>query len=203
MLKSEIEKSYQWMIQSASLVDGLDIDSSERNCSATSLFHLCIEHQQAVHTLANNGLIGSAFALLRPQFEAYIRGVWYFRCASDVNVIEFIKGAEPPRIKQLLSDIERLSDFDSQSLDATKKAVWGILNDFTHGGTVQVRARMTENEIVSCYKIEHIVGMMYWSAILSFMGYLGMASIANNDLLANNLREQFHLIYSVDLTLTK
>ncbi len=199
-LQSAIEKSERWMVRSSSLVDGLEFASSDRSRVAASLFHLCTEHQQAVHTLTNNGLLGSAFALMRPQFEAYVRGVWYHRCASDSELNSFVKGAQPPKISALLNDIETLSDFDSQSLLETKRAVWDVLNDFTHGGSVQVRARIKANEIDRNYKSEHIIGMLRWSSVLSFMGYVGMATIAESDVLANNLLDNFHSIYSGDLT---
>ncbi len=188
------------MVRSSNLVDGLDISSATQSRVAAALFHLCTEHQQAVHTLANHGLIGSAFAILRPQFEAYVRGVWYHRCATDDQLNAFIKGAEPPRIRQLLSDIAKIADFNSESLIATKTSVWGVLNDFTHGGSIQVRARLTPIEIARNYKTEHIIGLLRWSSILSFMGYVGMASIAENDLLAKNLRDSFHSIYAVDIS---
>lgn len=199
-LERAIEQSEQWMVRSSTLADGLDISSATQIRVAAALFHLCTEHQQAVHTLANHGLMGSAFAILRPQFEAYVRGVWYHRCATDDQLDAFIKGAEPPRIGQLLSDIAKIADFNSESLIATKTGIWGVLNDFTHGGSVQVRARLTPTEIARNYKTEHIVGMLRWSSILSFMGYVGMASIAENDLLANNLRDCFHSIYAGDIS---
>ncbi|MEK6788614.1 MAG: hypothetical protein AABY68_06655 [Pseudomonadota bacterium] len=199
-LERAIEQSEQWMVRSSNLVDGLDISSATQSRVAAALFHLCTEHQQAVHTLANHGLIGSAFAILRPQFEAYVRGVWYHRCATDDQLNAFIKGAEPPRIRQLLSDIAKIADFNSESLIATKTSVWGVLNDFTHGGSIQVRARLTPIEIARNYKTEHIIGLLRWSSILSFMGYVGMASIAENDLLAKNLRDSFHSIYAVDIS---
>lgn len=199
-LQSAIEKSEQWMVRSSSLVDGLEIDPSVRSRVAASLFHLCTEHQQAVHTLTNHGLLGSAFALMRPQFEAYVRGVWYHRCAPDSKLNSFIKGAEPPKISALLHDIGILPDFDNQSHLEIKRAVWGVLNDFTHGGSFQVRARITANEIDKNYKSEHIVGMLRWSSVLSFMGYVGMVAIADNDVLANNLLDGFYSIYAGDLT---
>ncbi|MCC8996068.1 MAG: hypothetical protein LM517_03205 [Nitrosomonas sp.] len=198
-LERAIEQSEQWMIRSSNLADGLDISSATQIRVAAALFHLCTEHQQAVHTLANHGLMGSAFALLRPQFEAYVRGVWYHRCATDDQLDVFIKGAESPRIDQLLSDIAKIADFNGESLIATKTGIWGVLNDFTHGGSVQVRARLAPTEIARNYKTEHIVGMLRWSSILSFMGYVGMASIAENDLLANKLRDCFHSIYAGDI----
>jgi hypothetical protein len=197
-LERAIKQSELWMVRSSNLADGLDISSAPNCRVGAALFHLCTEHQHAVHTLVNHGLIGSAFALLRPQFEAYVRGVWYHRCATDEQLNAFIEGAAPPKIGHLLSDIAELTDFNSDSLIATKKGVWEVLNDFTHGGSVQVRARLTPIEIARNYKTEHIVSMLRWSSILSFLGYVGMASIAANDPLANQLRDSLHSIYAGD-----
>lgn len=198
-LDRAIKQSEQWMVRSSTLVDGLDISSTPQRRVAAALFHLCTEHQQAVHTLTNHGLIGSAFALLRPQFEAYVRGVWYHRCATDAQLNAFITGAEPPKIGPLLFDIRKIADFNSESLIATKTKVWRVLNEFTHGGSVQVRARITPVEIRQNYKAIHIADMLRWSSILSLLGYVGMAAIAENDLLANSLRECFQSIYADDV----
>jgi len=198
-LQSAIEKSEQWMLQSSPLIDGLDIGPSVRNRVAASLFLLCTEHQQAVHVLTDQELHGSAFTLMRPQFEAYIRGVWYHQCATDAQLDSFVKGAEAPKIHELLTDIGKLPDFDSQDLTETKQAIWGLLNDFTHGGSFQVRARITTNEIRRNYKSEHVVGMLGWSSMLSYMGYVGMVAIAKNDVLANKLRGILHSIYAGEI----
>lgn len=197
-LQAAIEQSELWMIASSSLADGLEIDSSIRNRTAASLFHICTEHQQAIHVLISSGLSGSAFALMRPQFEAYTRGAWYQHVASDSKIAAFIRGGEPPKIALMLSDLESISNFDYQLLQDTKKSVWGILNNFTHGGSIQVNARMTATEITRSYQLKHIVAMLRWSATLSYLGFIGMTTIASNEKLALELREKFLLIYAGD-----
>lgn len=52
---------------------------------AVALHHLCIEHRAAGHVLVDSDVRGSAFALYRPQFEAYVRANWYFDCASEIK----------------------------------------------------------------------------------------------------------------------
>lgn len=99
-LQSAIEKSEQWMIKASLMCDGIEIDSSARCRIPATLFHLCVEHQQGIYTLTKEELLGSAFALLRPQFEAYVRGVWYHHCASESKLDSFLKGSEPPKINE-------------------------------------------------------------------------------------------------------
>jgi hypothetical protein len=66
----------------------------------------CIEHHQAAHVLVDNDVRGSAFALYRPQFEAYTRAHWYFACASDAKLEEFVHGGEPPGMRKLADDLQ-------------------------------------------------------------------------------------------------
>ena len=108
----------------------------------------------------------------------------------------FFKGLEPPKINALLSGIGGIPHFDYKVLLETNKSIWTVLNDFTHGGSVQVRAQMTADEIVKNYKIDHVVGMLHWSSMLSLMGYVGMANIAKDVSLANNLINCIHSIYA-------
>jgi hypothetical protein len=201
-LQDAILKSEKWKINSSSMTDGIVIDSSARCRVPATLFHLSVEHQQSIHILITEKLYGSASALLRPQFEAYVRGIWYHHCASNSKLRSFLKGAEPPRISEMLTDIGKIPNFDYQILLETKQSVWSVLNEFTHGGSVQARARMTGHEIVSNYSTEHIVGMLRWSSTLSLMGYIGMANVAKNIPLANSLIDSMHSIYADAATTT-
>lgn len=140
-LESAIERSRRWMVECSELVDGQNFETTSRLRVACSLLHLCIEHQMAIHTLVDHGVIGPAFALIRLQFESYVRGVWFHRCATDPVIASFLGGAEPPKIDILIRDIESIPTFDEGLLSATKKQNWRNLNDFTHGGTIQVKAR--------------------------------------------------------------
>jgi hypothetical protein len=183
------------MILSSELACEVEIPSFDRSRIASALYQLCVEHQQGVHTLTEHALYGSAFALLRPQLEGYIRGLWFHRCATEHQVVSLMKGAEPPKIRTLLLEIQRIPDYDSKSLIETKTAVWGVLNDLTHGGGAQVKARLTTEGVESNYKLEHVVGMLRWSSVLSLMGYVGVASIAEHEDLAGKLRDGFQSVY--------
>lgn len=163
---------------------------------AVSLLHLCIEHQTAVHTLVDHGVIGSAFALLRPQFESYVRGVWYHRCATDAQVASFFGGAEPPKISPLIEAIERLPGFDDGVLTLIKKGTWRELNDFTQGGTIQVKARNSRDEVASNWKREHIIGLLESAVVFSKLGAVGIAAAVEDNRPAQELQAGYQCIYA-------
>ena len=194
-LERALERSDQWMRECASLVNGASFDTTNRLRVAVSLLHLCIEHQTGIHSLVNLGVIGSAFALLRPQLEAYVRGIWYHRCATDQQVTAFLGGAEPPKIGALIGALQTLDGFDAVLLNDLKKKVWRNLNDFTHGGTIQVKARISMNEIASNYKYEHIAGLLASAATFSLLAGVGLAAAIGSESLAQGLYAAYHRIY--------
>lgn len=185
-----LAKSESWMIRCASIIDGVSFATTKRNRVATSLYHLCIEHHTGIHTLVDNNVYGSAFALFRPQFEAFVRGAWYHRCASDKQIEKFLNGGEPPRIKDQIDSLEALDGFSGGYLKGIKDKALNNLNDFAHGGAIQVKARNTRDEVVSCYKAEHVTVIVTASVTLSVLAAVGISAVAGDDVLANKLWEE-------------
>lgn len=194
-LDTALAQSKQWMTEGVSLTDGITFKTTNRLRVAVALLHLSLEHQTGIHSLVNLGVIGSAFALFRPQFEAYVRGVWYHHCATDAQVSSFIDGEQPPKINVLIEEIEKLEAFDKKQLSSTKSQLWSNLNDFTHGGTTQVKARFTVDEITQNYKEEDIANLLTASASLSLGAGVALAAAVGTDALAHQLLSTFQRVY--------
>lgn len=194
-LDTALTQSEQWMAERVSLTNGVTFETTNRLRVAVALLHLSLEHQTGIHSLVNIGVIGSAFALFRPQFETYVRGVWYHRCATDAQVCSFIGGEQPPKINVLIEDIEKLEAFDEKLLSSTKRQLWYNLNDFTHGGATQVKARCTVDEITQNYKEEHIANLLTASASLSLVAGIALAAAVGTEALAHQLHSTFRRIY--------
>jgi hypothetical protein len=192
---SAVEKSEAWMIKCAALIDGVSFSTADRARVSVSLHHLCIEHHTGIHTLVDQGVYGSAFALFRPQFEAYVRGAWYHFCALDSQVSKFLKGDDPPPINKQIADLEAAGGFDSGSLSRMKAQVWNNLNDFTHGGAIQVKARNTRDEVIQSYKPAHVDGLVTASSSLALLAGVGIAAVVADDALAVHLRDEYRSVY--------
>lgn len=106
---------------------------------------LSLEHAAGVHVLLRGGVNASAYALLRPQFEALVRGIWSLHAASE-RWIE--KLSEPltseserqanggPTLKVMLEQLNR-SDAPphiTEQLEQYRDAAWKAMNSYTHGG---------------------------------------------------------------------
>jgi hypothetical protein len=76
-----------------------------------------------------------------------------------------------------------------------KAQVWSNLNDFTHGGAIQVKARNSRDEIISNFKPHHVSGLLGSSATLSLLAGVAIASLASADVLANELRNAYRAVY--------
>lgn len=194
-LQASLENSERWMIQCATLVDGVSFSSTNRARVAITLHNLCIEHHTGIHTLTDNGVIGSALALFRPQFEAFIRGAWYHHCAEEQVIEKFIQGAEPPRMGVMIQQLGTKEAFDNGVLTRLKQQHWRNWNDFTHGGAIHVKARNSQDEIIPNYKPEHVASVLTSSATLSLLAGVDIASVAKREDLAVKLREEFRSVY--------
>jgi hypothetical protein len=84
----------EWLRQQ---VHEKQLPASARIRAAGGCFALAQEHHHAIVFLVEHHLLGSAFALVRIAFEAYVRGAWLSLCAADKFVDAFLRGEEPPK----------------------------------------------------------------------------------------------------------
>jgi hypothetical protein len=194
-LQAALERSHHWMVQCASLVDGVNFATSERARLAVSLHHHCIEHHAGIYILVENGVYGSAFALFRPQFEADIRGAWLHLCADELQITRFLAGADPLGMASLVRQLEAHDAFVEGSVSRMKEDFWRNLNDFTHGGAIQVKTRNTRNEVTQSYRPHHVAGLLDASATVSLLGGVGIAAVVRQDGLAVALRQAYGSVY--------
>jgi len=197
-LKNAIQKYVAWFNKCNELIDSVELKADERNRVVAALFHLSLEHHGSICLLVQNQHNGSAFALLRPQFEAYIRGLWFMKCATEGQLQSFIKDNEPPRINDLISEIEENPGYEEKGLSSLKEKVWGSLCGFTHGGYVQVSWRVTTEEITSDFSEEHLVKLVITSCALSLQAYIALALLVDRAELATSIKEVHQEIFGYE-----
>jgi hypothetical protein len=194
LLDNAIERSKRWMERSAALIDGVDFTASKRSRVAISLLHLSNEHHQGIHTLVQHGVIGSAFALLRPQFESFIRGAWFDQCASDDEISGFLEGKRRPKLDLLIAALEGTPAYAGSVLSEIMSSAGANFHDFTHGGVTQVKARITATEIRQAYDPAHICGLLDASVAIAYMASLAISTAAGTTELAGKLRDEIDWI---------
>lgn len=195
-LDQQITKAVEWLNESSELIDGAAFATTHRTRVSVGLLHLSLEHQRGIIALADHGIFGSALALFRPQYEAYIRGVWFYWCASDGQIETFLSGEEPPKIRYLIEEVEKLEGYEGKALSKVKAEIWATLNDYTHGGAIQVKARNAQDEITNNYNPDHIGGVVQATVGLAYSAGAAMAKIGENPELANGLMALHKRIYT-------
>ena len=195
ILEKALNNSELWMRSGINIIDDLSFDTSKRLQLSVSLLMHSIDIHSAIHTLVKFGVVGPAYALVRPQLEAYVRGSWFARCASDDQISSFIAGKEPPKINELISDIKNVCPELGNSLEKCKNKLWKKLNDLTHGGIIQVKGRCTATEIKQNFTKQDIANLLTSVATMSFCASKELAEVTNNQSVIEKLCSNYGQIF--------
>jgi hypothetical protein len=170
----------------------LSFKHTERNSGAASLFDLAHEHAKSIAILIGHKLFGSAYALLRPCIEAYIRGSWLLYCATDDEVTRFTsRDAKWPSLKQQMSELSK-HHVVPKGFDRYLGKTMGMLDALTHGLSTQMKWRFNESRIEFVITEENICELVREISFISIMAHLGIAEIAKNE----NVEKELAVIFS-------
>jgi hypothetical protein len=165
-------------------LNGLHIgDGNKRVHLAAGCLHTAVEHGQAIVSLVHDGLHGSALALVRLQFEAYVRGTWLLYGASD-EAVDLAGRDTFPIMGDMIKNLEQPGRFDDGTLSRIKGASWVQLNSLTHTGYRQIGARLSAAGIGSNFDESQVVDALNWADSLGVLAVGGFAAIAKNEPLA-------------------
>jgi hypothetical protein len=127
------------------VIDGMKVNNSDRATISIMLHDVVFDNQKAIFDLVKLGHIRSASALLRVLFEAHVKGIWLYSCATDKQISQFkkdsVKSAVKPKCNiafhEMISDIETEMPHLNGTLSKFKENHWKGLNCLTHSGTMQ------------------------------------------------------------------
>lgn len=149
---------------------------------AYPLFDLTHEHAKAINLLLEHdpSLPGSAYALMRPLLESFIRGYWLLHYADDDKTKRFINGELDLPIASLVRKIsKRLPTLKSFPQDVINR-----MHDFAHGGMRQISIRFQKDYIEAKVDDESInrdlkiVGNL---SLLAFYEAIDLARISGDE----------------------
>lgn len=168
-------------------------DAHSRSRLAVSCFYVALEHQRAIVLLISHNLHGSARALVRILFDAFIRGLWLFRCASDDDLEYFKKEDDlKKKFEDRIKDIEKLSGDDEKILSMIKSNAWSAMCSYTHTGMSQLSRYNSSEAIGPNFNEDEILEALNFANVFGLLSALWMAAISGNDDLVNVLREKIN-----------
>lgn len=187
----ELQHAGNYVEQLRLSVHELNVPGTDRARAAGSCLAIAQEHHHAIVRLIEGKLFASAFSLLRVAFEAYVRGEWLSRCASDLIVESFLRGKEPPKIDCLLAELELIDSFNERVLSQAKQRSWKAMCAFTHTGGLHVQRWNTEDGIEANYSRDEILEALRFAETIASLAVIAVARIANDNELAMRTLDAF------------
>lgn len=180
----------QWLDQHVYDLNLIE-DAHSRSRLAVSCFYVALEHQRAIVLLISHNLHGSARALVRILFDAFIRGLWLFRCASDDDLEYFKKEDDlKKKFEDRITDIEKLSDDDEKILSTIKSNTWSAMCSYTHTGMFQLIRYNSSQAIEPNCNEDEIVEALNFANFFGLQSALWMNSVSSNTDRLNGIGEK-------------
>lgn len=157
---------------------------------AGSCLAIAQEHHRGIVALLDNQVFSSSLALLRCQFEAYVRGEWLCLCASDAQVESFANGKEPPPIKVMIAALEATPAFSNMVLGKIKANAWDVMCDYSHTGGLHIQRWGTGDVIEPSYSDDEIRVALSMAETFGALAVLGVAYLASSESVAAAIWEK-------------
>lgn len=184
MNRNKISRCIESMLWVQRRLDGLRLaEPCKRSHLSAACLHAAIEHGFSITVLVDEGLHGSALALVRLQLEAYVRGMWLSQCATD-SEIDKAGRDQFPAINDMIAALEKPGLPDSAVLSTIKAEAWKALNSLTHTGYQQIGSRLNEKGIGSHFDDNQILVALNWAEALAILCAVAFAGLAKDDKLA-------------------
>jgi len=153
--------------------------------------HLALEHHFAISSLVESKMLSSAFALARPLFEALVKGLWLFYCATDEQLERYASGKELDQIGPLLDDLNGrpIEPIVLHSLSLVKTKYWKTLSSLTHIGHTQLRNWINPTGVAPGYPSAAVHELANFASFMALTVGRELALRADNDEGASDLRE--------------
>jgi hypothetical protein len=160
----------------------IELPGDHRHRIPAQLFDLAIEHAVAILRLVSTTNHASAFALVRCEFECFVRGAWLHYRASDAEIETFVNQDRiAPKFADLIVALEQGPPFNDKLLSHVKDSAWGPMNGYTHGGIHQVSHRLQGDYIEPNFEDDAVLEVVQFAGTLALMAYSEIAHMAGRE----------------------
>lgn len=170
-----VEKAFELHDWIARRLDNLEISRERRVLLAVSCYDVVIEHHIGINTLLRSRINGSAFALVRPIFETFVRGVWLRHCATNKQIDDYVSDRIDLRFPNLLEAIEKVDGFKDGVLSGVKQKAWKAMNSYTHGGIQQAGRRTSGAYIEPDFSPEEVIEVVKVTGTFALLAFQQIA----------------------------
>ena len=174
-------------------IDELCVPADLRTRLSCAAYAICMEHHASIIWLLMHDLNASAFAILRLEFEAYVRASWMRECATGLWFKKFASDSEFPKIGTLVEQLERTEMFREKVISVFKENSWSNLCSYTHTGSLQIQRWITESSISPNYSDPEIAEAISCANAFGLLAAVGTSRLADDSELGLRLLERARL----------
>jgi hypothetical protein len=177
MCSSRVEESIalaDWIISG---FEKLKVTPDGRRELSAKCYYVAWQHQAAIPRLCRDGLFASATALLRCEWEAYARGMWLHRAASDLAITRFKTERKLPDHKSLLCALEKVDQLPEGSYVEFYDTHYSMLYDFTHTGMEQISMQFDGKDICVQPSDSEVAQLLHFADIIALSTFAQAASM--------------------------
>lgn len=132
---------------------------------------ICLDHRAAILLLAKHGARSSAFAMMRPVFEACVRGCWIGFVASDQQIDLLFSGKLGMKLESMARAVSR-KEPALKEIESIASMYKQRLDDFTHGSGAQLARWYGDKEIAPRHSPGEVID------VLRFVDTIGLIACA-------------------------
>jgi hypothetical protein len=168
----------------------VDIEGQPRFQIAAACFDAVLEHQAAIAVLVEQKLYGSAHAMLRVIAEAYIRGQWIARCATEPELERFQKDELKKTLRTIVREIETALGQSTGPLSTMVNNHWEALCSFAHTGFRQVTRRYSGALLSPSYSDADVIRALNFAGAVGLLAAIELAKLSKKETLAKAILQR-------------
>ena len=172
-------------------LNNLVVPGNSNSHTSIGLTHMSLEYYESVIFLMERGAYRASGALIRPQYEALVRALFYFHCASPDKAEDYLKGRKPPKTYDMIAEIEKQPWFKGEHLSRFHERNWKTMHDLTHGGVLQFSRSFTGNELIPNFTDQDKHDLLRSSCLLGATAASHVAAISGAEDIAWVIQDEF------------
>jgi hypothetical protein len=180
-----IARSEEFESELAHIFQTLTFGTDNKNTAILTTYKIAQEHALALRELTKLRLLTSGMSLLRLQYEAMVRQLWFQYIASDTAIEKLVAPLNAsteqaasnsiPTCTTMLLELEKKGPAGlHKHLDAFKGASWKALNSYVHSGIHAISRHRNG------YPAQLFSGVIRQSNNLTHLSAVGLAEHSQN-----------------------
>jgi hypothetical protein len=167
-----------WIRGRRPTVGYISLDRRDQEELAIKCYLLAIDHREAMAALVRFDYRSSAFALVRPIYEAYVYGVWAESCGDKKQMAAIVDRGELPKFDSAVRAIDAAG---GTKFHAMKDDLHDGMSGYTHGSLIHLEKWSSPGVIGQNHSDEQTIKLMRFADLFGVLACVGMLRMAGEE----------------------